>query len=1116
MRQSSFSSLNLEMIIKLMSPARQHLASLTGKDVVLFIGRTRSGKSTSINYLCGTKMKREKNRGDYKIAPLPGEVIYTDMSDTRLSVTFYPQTIQDSSRGTDFVYCDCPGYNDNRGNAEKICTSIMMQLAVNQVKSVKAVVICVPRMDLSVTGQTNLEELLKTIGDLFNNLGQCAPSIFFLITHIPDPEDAKHDDILQLIRDAKEAEEEKLKKHEAEEKEKLASTQKSESFSGILPTLKMEIDSKDKGPKPINEMDEMKKNIKILNIILSRPENIILLNPADQGNSRENLLTRIKSTSGSIDIKNFRLLKRDNLYLQFYDQILKKASEARLIIDRKNRLMDMVSKMILDFRKEEKDLNNKKELQIQKNGNQIDVNALLAEEKEKLADLIKETKKNISNLETENANLENELKSIDSDAPIKFWEVNKSYSPDPWMSATILGLAGGGLAFATQLLPTLVLALRGSQALAGVGSGLLGGYRIYQWMMRNLRVEQFEYPYEIPFLNAGAEIQPKISGLGREMEIGGYSYGEERKKEQGVYKITYLPNPLVSSSFSVWALIRSKDFPGNEHKISQNKQKTEQNEQDILKYQTDLSSHQERMKLNEAKLSEIRKNVGLDSKLSTSHSEKFLEQTIHEIALRIEKLRESIDKFNQEIQNLDNFLRSHTQIYQFVFDIIEMAKHDVYDQDFCETLLKTYIDWRSASVLLKPDSSKESKYTPVSRRPQLRKTKADGDCAYHAILGEWDESERMYWCRDAASRRKAVSEAVLKVLNKKSDSPLYKIVEESIKELVWSNRHIGPEIKKLIDEYQSFLSERDKNGSIFWDNFITELLQRTEYNDIQLYIDKHGTPNGLQTPRAKFYDALNKREGELYGRIMSLPKLHRLFCDFNNSQNEEFKWSFTKEIAQEYTNFLLRPKQWLLPGELAIIAHVFNKTVRYFPAENAKAMILNPKQPERVDVQFVDNNHFRRLSDRSSTKLESKLTSLGKRKDRDDAYEKFKNKMDELKGDRFIIKRFTATTTPSLDNLQISLAEPSSDPLKITELVSFLGKALEEKIRINSEEYKIDSDLTSWKIIITAEKTIIDKIEQLIKDIGKKHLSYGRMFNRQPPSNFSPPLQETENSCKIC
>jgi hypothetical protein len=57
---------------------------------------------------------------------------------------------------------------------------------------------------------------------------------------------------------------------------------------------RIEIDSKDKGPKSINEMDGMKKNIKILNTILLRPENIILFNPADKGSSRENLLTCIK------------------------------------------------------------------------------------------------------------------------------------------------------------------------------------------------------------------------------------------------------------------------------------------------------------------------------------------------------------------------------------------------------------------------------------------------------------------------------------------------------------------------------------------------------------------------------------------------------------------------------------------------------------------------------------------------------------------------------------------------------------------------------------------------------------------------------------------------------
>jgi hypothetical protein len=46
-------------------------------------------------------------------------------------------------------------------------------------------------------------------------------------------------------------------------------------------------------------------------------------------------------------------LKRDNLYLQFYNQILSKACEARLLIDRRKRLMDMISQMGSDLRNEE-------------------------------------------------------------------------------------------------------------------------------------------------------------------------------------------------------------------------------------------------------------------------------------------------------------------------------------------------------------------------------------------------------------------------------------------------------------------------------------------------------------------------------------------------------------------------------------------------------------------------------------------------------------------------------------------------------------------------------------------------------------------------------------------
>src|SRR6202044_1379155 len=130
------------------------------------------------------------------------------------------------------------------------------------------------------------------------------------------------------------------------------------------------------------------------------------------------------------------------------------------------------------------------------------------------------------------------------------------------------------------------------------------------------------------------------------------------------------------------------------------------------------------------------------------------------------------------------------------------------------------------------------------------------------------------------------------------------------------------------------------------------------------YIENnHQLDKTTASPREQFHDALNKNQGELYARILSLPLLHEAFQAYNRLQNTEFDWPalISDNVKQEYADFVGAPHNWLLPSELAIIAKVFQVIVIFYPIPNALPLTLNPGEQSTVEVQFNGVNHFERL-----------------------------------------------------------------------------------------------------------------------------------------------------------
>jgi hypothetical protein len=250
----------------------------------------------------------------------------------------------------------------------------------------------------------------------------------------------------------------------------------------------------------------------------------------------------------------------------------------------------------------------------------------------------------------------------------------------------------------------------------------------------------------------------------------------------------------------------------------------------------------------------------------------------------------------------------------------------------------------------------ESK-SPLSR--PVPKTEDDGDCAFHAVLGVWNEKEQRIICAEAKQRRAEVKRAIEE---SKMGSRIHTLAVAGIRELIMTGRSVGKESRQLLQKHQRFLADQDALSPQLWQAFEIELRKYRQVVDhiAGLNHDPKGTAASL---REQFYDALNRNDGELYAIIRSLTDLDAAFKHYNELAQTTYDWegAVSSEVIAEYAQFVGRPGQWLLPSEVAILAEVFHITVEYYSAPGAQAEIINSNQQHRVVVQFNGTNHFEQI-----------------------------------------------------------------------------------------------------------------------------------------------------------
>ncbi|KAL4480832.1 hypothetical protein ABPG72_001701 [Tetrahymena utriculariae] len=167
---------------RLINEANKASNLIKGQDIILFLGNTGAGKSTTVHFLSGSRMvelKNEIKKGRFLtyIGPDPNKIKNKALQKVRIGVQAESETryitpvqvhfsdIQMPQKGH-FILCDVPGFGDTAGPEVDIANGIGIVEAIKQCKSVRPVIL------LSFKGIGDKGQGIKEIAHLLVGLVQ--------------------------------------------------------------------------------------------------------------------------------------------------------------------------------------------------------------------------------------------------------------------------------------------------------------------------------------------------------------------------------------------------------------------------------------------------------------------------------------------------------------------------------------------------------------------------------------------------------------------------------------------------------------------------------------------------------------------------------------------------------------------------------------------------------------------------------------------------------------------------------------------------------------------------------------------------------------------------------
>jgi hypothetical protein len=208
------SPLNMHELIRLVQRVDEAAHLIQKKDIILFLGETGAGKSTTIHFFAGSTMKPVKVNGLNHITPT--NVINPELkrvttspfarSETRYitSVEVNYRSVGASTNGS-IILCDTPGFEDTNGPEVDIANGIGVVRAVKECRSVKPIIL----FSYKSIGDRcrGIKDLAYVIVGLIPNIKEHIKAFSYIFTKFPEDEKKTIHAMLRDINDELNAEE---------------------------------------------------------------------------------------------------------------------------------------------------------------------------------------------------------------------------------------------------------------------------------------------------------------------------------------------------------------------------------------------------------------------------------------------------------------------------------------------------------------------------------------------------------------------------------------------------------------------------------------------------------------------------------------------------------------------------------------------------------------------------------------------------------------------------------------------------------------------------------------------------------------------------------------------
>jgi GTP-binding protein EngB required for normal cell division len=293
----------------------------TNKDLVMFIGNTGAGKSTTINFLLGHDMQRDARGRAVLHASVVGKPHARIGHVLGDSETIYA-TVYSSDN---YNYCDCPGFGDTRGPEMEMLTELNMELVTQFGKSIRALAVVIDYYSLKADKADSLKNLCRTLGRILKDPSNpsWAYSTLFIITKT----DGKQTKEL-ILNDIKDMLDSKTK---ALQKELLQLNYVLDSKS----VLDLDESIKEK-------IDEMHSELAILNMMYQNPEKLILIDVFDKVIDSRNEISSVLTKCQSTSLKRLNFSNRSTSRIKFNDIVYTVASD---LLAKRKQLINLPEKI---------------------------------------------------------------------------------------------------------------------------------------------------------------------------------------------------------------------------------------------------------------------------------------------------------------------------------------------------------------------------------------------------------------------------------------------------------------------------------------------------------------------------------------------------------------------------------------------------------------------------------------------------------------------------------------------------------------------------------------------------------------------------------------------------